>query len=207
MTEARGPAYRIVTKRLVLRCWDPRDAGLLKASIDESLEHLRPWMIWVQDEPQTVDDKIRLIRWFRSEFDRDEDYAYAIFDSGEGRVLGGAGLHKRSGPDALEIGYWIHKDFTNQGYATESSAALVRMAFEVHRVQRVEIYCAPENVNSAAVPRKLGFTHEATLRQRARRPNGFNDSMVWGLLAEEFPASPAANSEFQAFDAAGNRIV
>jgi len=38
-----GPAYRIHTSRLVLRCWHPQDAPLLKAAIDTNLEHLRPW--------------------------------------------------------------------------------------------------------------------------------------------------------------------
>lgn len=39
-----APAYRIVTPRLVIRCWNPPDAPLLKAAIDASLDHLRAWM-------------------------------------------------------------------------------------------------------------------------------------------------------------------
>lgn len=45
-----GPAYRIHTRRLVLRCWEPRDAPLLMAAIAVNLEHLRPWLLWVQHE-------------------------------------------------------------------------------------------------------------------------------------------------------------
>jgi RimJ/RimL family protein N-acetyltransferase len=41
---AADPPYRIETERMVLRCWDPADAGLLKEAIDASLDHLRPWM-------------------------------------------------------------------------------------------------------------------------------------------------------------------
>ncbi|HEV8114047.1 MAG TPA: hypothetical protein VGR31_14845 [Planctomycetota bacterium] len=33
----RGPAYRIETDRLVLRCFDPNDAVLLKSAVDASL--------------------------------------------------------------------------------------------------------------------------------------------------------------------------
>lgn len=50
----RGPAYRIHTQRLVVRCWEPRDAPLLKAVLDESLDHLRPWMPWAQNEPEPL---------------------------------------------------------------------------------------------------------------------------------------------------------
>ena len=45
--EFSNPAYRIETKRLVVRCYDPSDAPLLAESVTESLEHLRPWMPWV----------------------------------------------------------------------------------------------------------------------------------------------------------------
>ena len=40
--QRKGPAYRVVTDRLVVRCWDPLDASKLKAAIDMSIEHLRP---------------------------------------------------------------------------------------------------------------------------------------------------------------------
>ena len=53
VASGQGPAYRIHTQRLVLRCWQPTDAPLLKAAIDASLEHLRPWLPWAQHEPKT----------------------------------------------------------------------------------------------------------------------------------------------------------
>ena len=207
MIAQRGPAYRIVTARLVVRCWEPRDAALLKSAIDENLEYLRPWMPWIQYEPQSVDEKVQLLRGFRSDFDGDRDYTYAILNPEESRVLGGCGLHTRAGAGALEIGYWIHKDFANRGLASEAAGALTRAAIELHAAQRVEIHCAPENAGSAAVARKLGFTHEATLRRRAHRPNGFDDSMIWTLMADEYREAPAAQAQFRAYDAAGSRIL
>ena len=46
------PPYRIVTERLVLRTWEPRDAPLLKEAVDSSIDHLLPWMPWAAHEPQ-----------------------------------------------------------------------------------------------------------------------------------------------------------
>jgi RimJ/RimL family protein N-acetyltransferase len=75
-------------------------------------------------------------------------------------------------------------------------------------VQRVEIHCDPRNVASAAVPRKLGFTHEATLRQRAVTSDGkLRDTMIWTLLATEYPDSPAARRAIEAYDACGQRLI
>jgi RimJ/RimL family protein N-acetyltransferase len=203
-----GPAYRIHTQRLVIRCYDPVDAPLLSEAITASLEHLKPWMPWAYFEPEELQAKIQRLRTFRARFDLGEDFVYGIFDREEKRVLGGTGLHTRVGEGAREIGYWIHADFINQGLATESSAALVRVAFEVDGVQRVEIHCDPENVRSAAVPRKLGFTHEATLRSRVplsekRR----RDSMIWTLFKDDYPNSLAAKVPIEAFDVVGRRIL
>jgi RimJ/RimL family protein N-acetyltransferase len=77
-------------------------------------------------------------------------------------VLGGTGLHTRAGAGTGEIGYWVHKDYINQGLATEATAALTKVAFLIERVARVEIHCDPNNVRSAAVPRKLRFCQGAT---------------------------------------------
>lgn len=203
-----GPAYCIETNRLLIRCWSPGDAMLLKAAIDESREHLLPWMPWAEAEPTDLQNKVDLLRKWRGNFDLGLDFVYGIFDPDEKRVLGGTGLHTRAGKHAREIGYWIHKDFINQGLATETAAALTRVAFEIDEVERAEIHCAVENVRSAAVPRKLGYTMEATLRRRAQMSEGqVADRMIWTMLKDEYLHSPVNRTDLCAFDAAGRRIL
>lgn len=131
-----------------------------------------------------------------------------IFTPDETRIVGGTGLHTRVGPDAREIGYWIHKDFTHQGFATEVSAALTKVAFEIEGMRRVEIHCAVENQFSAAVPQKLGYTHEATLRQRVLLADGvYHDSMIWSMLRDDYDTSLCAKAEIEAYDAMRRRIL
>ena len=202
------PAYRIETQHLVVRCWEPRDAPALIEALALNLDHLRPWMPWIKDEPQTLDEKLQLLRRFRGQFDLGQDYVYGIFDTGGTRVLGGSGLHARIGTKALEVGYWIHRDWIGQGLASEASAALTRVAFEVQRVERVEIHCAPENDRSARVAKRLGFTLEATLRRRTPGVDGeLRDAMIWTLLSEEYATSAARAVTMRAFDALGRQMV
>lgn len=203
----RNPAYRIETQRLVVRCYNPSDAQLLADSIAENVEHLKPWMPWAHDEPEPFEAKVDRVKRFRGLFDTEEDYIYGIFDPEETRLLGGTGLHTRVGEDQLEIGYWIHKDYTNQGLVTESTAALVKVAFEIIHVHRLEIHCDPGNMASAAIPRKLGFTHEGTLRAKTRFLNRWSDAMIWSLLEEEYPGSPSSRAAIRVFDARGNPLV
>lgn len=201
------PIYRIETKRLVLRCWQPGDAHLLQEAAAASKEHLLPFMPWATHEPETVDQKLERMRHFRSRFDSGEDYVYGIFTPDESRAIGGAGLHTRVSGNALEIGYWIHKDFTRQGLVTESTAALTKAAFEIYHVDRMEIHCAVENIASAAVPRKLGYIHEATRRRLAFANGNQSDSMIWTLFADEYPNTPSAQAEIKAFDAIGRPML
>jgi RimJ/RimL family protein N-acetyltransferase len=202
-----GPAYNVLTERLVLRCWNPDDAPDLLAVIDASEVHLMPWMPWVADRPRTVDDQATVLRRFRAAFDSDDDYVYGIFDRDTGEVVGGTGLHPRAGPGAAEIGYWIRQDRTGAGLATEAAAALTRVGIEVHNLHRVEIRCGPDNQASAAVARKLGFTHEATLRRRLPFGDDLRDTMIWTLVPDELPASPAARMHVEPFDALGRRLL
>ncbi|GAB4448655.1 MAG: GNAT family protein [Anaerolineales bacterium] len=209
MSQAKilNPAYRIETERLVIRCYQPADTQLLANSILESLEHLKPWMPWAHDEPRSFELRLQGVQRFRGRFDMQEDYVYGIFDPQETRLLGSTGLHTRIGERQLEIGYWLHKDYINRGLITESTAALIKVAFEVIHIHRVEIHCDPRNHASAAIPRKLGFTHEGTLRQKTPFREGWSDSMIWGLLDEEYPSSPAAQANIKVFDAAGAPLL
>lgn len=206
MSAPRGPAYRLVTPHLELRAYDPSQALALRTAIVESLEHLRPWMPWAGDEPQPLEQKIELLRKFRAHFDLGVEFGYAIFARDGGVLVGGTGLHPRAGPGALEIGYWIHASHVGKGWATETAGALTRAAIELHEVRRVEIRCDPLNVRSAAIPRKLGYRLEATLRAVTPTPQGLRDAMVWTMLDEELAGSAAAAMPVEYYDAIGRPL-
>jgi RimJ/RimL family protein N-acetyltransferase len=209
MSESKivNPAYRIETERLVVRCYQPSDAKLLAESVTESLEHLKPFLPWARNEPEPFEEKEKRVVRFRGMFDLHQDYVYGIFNPEETKLIGSTGLHTRLGERQLEIGYWIHKDYINQGLVTESTSALIQVAFEIIHVHRLEIHCDPDNHASASIPRKLGFTHEGTLRQNSPFPDRWYDSMVWGLLEDEYPNSPASKIKIKAFDANGNSLL
>jgi RimJ/RimL family protein N-acetyltransferase len=209
MAEWEGPPapYRVETERLVIRCYDPADAPLLKEAIDSSLDHLRPWMPWVEGEPQTLDEKVELLRSFRASFDSGDNFIYGIFAVDEEQALGGTGLHPRIGPGGLEIGYFVRASATRQGIATETAAALTRVGFEVCEADRIEIRIEPGHEASIGVPRRLGFTEEATLRRRlpGRGDGPLRDVIIFTMFREDF--DPAIAPGLRAFDAAGRQLV
>jgi RimJ/RimL family protein N-acetyltransferase len=208
MTWEGPPApYRVETERLVIRCYEPRDAALIKEAIDSSLEHLRPWMPWAADEPQTLDEKTELAKSFRANFDTGENFTYGIFGSDEAELLGGSGLHPRTGPGGLEIGYWVRASAVRQGICTEASAALTRVGFEICGADRIEIRIEPGNDASFGIPRKLGFTEEATLRRRLDPKEGgrLRDVTIFTMFREDF--DPALAPGIRAYDARGEQLI
>lgn len=197
-------AYRIETPRTVVRCYRATDAQFVLDATTESLESLRKWMPWADDEPTSVEEKVKLLRTFRSQFDGDQDYIYGVFTRDESRLLGGAGLHRRIGPKALEIGYWIRSSEQRKGYAKETIGALVAVGFQCQGVERLEVHCDAANSASAGVPKALGFHLDATLRKRRIHDNRLPcDLMVWSLFPDEVKFS---FSEYQAFDATGKPL-
>jgi RimJ/RimL family protein N-acetyltransferase len=201
--------YRIETERLVLRCYDPDDAPLLKDAVDRSLEHLRPWMPWAPDEPEPLDDVYERLRTFRAQYDRDENWIMGVFSPDDARCLGGTGLHpSQEGEGGIEIGYFVVADEIGRGYATELAAVLTRVAFDCFARDRVVIRVDPANERSGRVPAKLGYTKEATLRRRLPDRDGtdFLDVDIWTMFRADVADSPVGRFAYVAYDALGRAL-
>jgi RimJ/RimL family protein N-acetyltransferase len=163
-------------------------------------------MPWTENEPQTLEEKTDLLKSFRSQFDTGDNFVMGIFSADETELLGGSGLHPRLERCGLEIGYFIRASATRQGYVTESTAALTRVGFEICGADRIEIRIDPENEASKGVPRKLGYTEEATLRRRlpGRAGGPLRDVTIFTMFREDF--DPSLAPVLRAFDAAGERV-
>ena len=193
----------------MIRPYDPRDAPLLKDAVDRSRDHLWPWMDWTPSEPEPLEVVVQRLRSFRAQFDADENWIMGIWPRDESRLHGGTGLHPRGGDGSLEIGYWVAVDAIGQGIATEATAVLARVSVELLGRDRVDLQIRPSNERSANVARKLGFTHEGTLRRRLPRRAGEprDDSMIFTLLREELPGSPCMAYAYTAYDVLGNQLA
>ena len=124
-------------------------------------------------------------------------------------MIGGTGLHTRVGSGAFEIGYWIAASRGGAGLATESTAALTRVAFELCGVDRMEIHVDPRNERSSAIPLKLGYPEEARLRRRLPPlPGGEpRDAVYYTLFRDAYPGTSSAAAQLEAFDATGARVL
>ncbi|MEV4320596.1 GNAT family N-acetyltransferase [Microbispora rosea] len=147
------PAEVLPCDRLELRRWQEEDIDALTEAIRDSYDHLLPWSRLAVGDSREV--ATGLVTTALSEWERNEAYKYAI--TVNGLVVGGCGLMRRVGPGGLEIGYWLHGDWTGKGLVTESVAALITAGFALDGVEWLEIRHDAANLASPAVPRRLGF--------------------------------------------------
>lgn len=166
---------------LALRRWLVEEAELLHRAVRANLEHLRPWMPWVAGEPLTLRQRRALIAGWEDEWAAGGDVVLGVFVNGA--VVGGSGLHRRIGPDGLELGYWIDHAHLRQGLATRVAGLLTTLAFSVAGITRVEIHHDRANLASAGVARKLGFVLDAEERDRPEAPGEEGVEWRWRMDA------------------------
>jgi ribosomal-protein-serine acetyltransferase len=176
---------------LAIRPWRVSDAGALSVAIAESIEHLRPWMSWVAMEPRSLADRQSMIARWTNERRAGGDMVFGMFIGTV--VVGGCGLHRRLGPDGLEIGYWVHAEHARKGHATRAGAMLVAVAFSFPEVELVEIHCDQANHASQGVPRKLGFTLVGQETKPIQAPHETGVQDVWRTTRSDWLAKCASS--------------
>lgn len=167
------------TARLLLRRWCADDAVHLHPILEANEAHLKPWIPWRVAEPAPVERLRERLSGFESAFDEGREWRYAIFTRGARELVGEVGLFPRAATgrvpfalaDRLEIGYFLRKDATGQGFAAEAAQGALDIAMALG-VLRVEIRCDERNLPSAAVPRRLGFRLVDTLHEPAAATGG-----------------------------------
>jgi ribosomal-protein-serine acetyltransferase len=166
-----------------LRLPEETDAHALHAVVEANREHLARWLPWAAT--QTVDGTRDWIRAARRRL-TDNHGLELIIEDGDA-IVGAAGTADVSWRDhSVALGYWLAEDAQGRGTMTAAVRAIVDHAFGRWALHRVEIRAAPENARSRAIPERLGFTAEGTLRQVERIGDRYVDHVVYGMLAAEW---------------------
>lgn len=173
----------LVLGEVVLRRPDPQQASAVVEAVNQSLDHLRPWMVWAQQPAELEPTALRLAL-AAAAFDVGGDATWTIFDVGSDAVIGACGLHDRLGAGARDLGYWVRAGWTGRGVASVAAAALTAVGFEVLDLERVEVRCDESNELSAAVPRRLGFQCVSTVDGSRVAPSDSGRTMIWAMRRE-----------------------
>ncbi len=173
------PPERLESDRVVLRRPTTDDAALVADTLGANIEHLRGWMAWAPTVAVTEVEQVERLREVAQWWDEGTEYRYLILDPSQTELLGIAGLHRRIGVGALELGYWLAHDQVGRGCATVAARSLTDAALSLPDVDRVEIHCDETNTRSAAIPARLGFRLDRVEDKPAVAPLETGRNQVW----------------------------
>ena len=115
---------------------------------------------------------IQLIERMIEQYDNFDDYGLHVLVHKEtGQRIGHAGLVAQIIDDAFEIelGYWIHPDFWQQGYATEATRALKQYAEQELELERYVSAIQVGNVASQKVALQNGLKLEKQIEMEGKQ--------------------------------------
>ncbi|MET8545305.1 GNAT family N-acetyltransferase [Kitasatospora sp. NPDC004799] len=181
------PPHVIALDEVTLRRFDGEaDLPEFFTVIEESLEHLRPWMPWVAEHSRAKTAEFLTGRAELWALGREFTYAIVL----DGAIVGVCALFRRESTpeDTREVGYWLHPAATGRGLATRAARAVVEQAFRLPGVEQVEIVHDPANRASGAVPARLGFTEHLRRPAEPAAPAETGEELVWRLPRERASA-------------------
>jgi ribosomal-protein-serine acetyltransferase len=153
------------------------------ALIEKNRIYLRRWLGWL-DNIQKVENLQRFIQTAINDYpDKKSLRAWIRHDE---KIMGIIHLVEIdwSNRKAM-IGYWIDENAAGKGLGTRACEALTQFAFNEWKLNRIEVRCAPDNISSRMIPKKLGFKEEGILRSNEWLYDHFVDQIVYSKLAND----------------------
>lgn len=187
---------RIESERLVIRTYRREDIETLYRVVNETRDHLIPWLPWCRSGYQDMDASTQEIANQIMELRNPmtlHRVIFGVFLRETGELIGGSGIHDiRRDTASCETGYWVHHKHTRKGYTEEACRRTISWAMEDQThggmgLRRVRAYCSDRNEASARLLEKLGITPEVHQRDDYFVEGiGCTDRLGWGVLRSEW---------------------
>jgi ribosomal-protein-alanine N-acetyltransferase len=180
------PFPTLRTERLLLREFSPEDAPDVRrlAGARKVAKTTRPI-----PHPYPEGEAERWFSTHAAAFEVGEAVHFAVETREGGDLVGGVTLAISPADARAHLTYWIGVPYWGRGYATEAARETVRYAFEDLGLHRLYAAHFGSNPASGKVMKKIGMTHQGTLREHHKKWGENEDRVEYGLLARDWRAS------------------
>ena len=174
----------IQTERLLLRDFEEHDwQAVHNYAVDPEVVRYMEWGPNTEEETRNF-----IMRKIANQKEKPRSsYSLAIILRDKDTLIGGCKVHtsnirNREG----EIGYCLNRFYWNQGYATETSQALLGFGFKELNLHRIWATCDTENPSSERVLEKIDMKREGLLRKHKFVKGIWRDSYLYAILEQEW---------------------
>ncbi|PKM52575.1 MAG: RimJ/RimL family protein N-acetyltransferase [Firmicutes bacterium HGW-Firmicutes-7] len=119
--------------------------------------------------------------------ERDEKYTFGIFVKDTDMLIGSITLSEvlRGPLQNCFIGYYLDLEHNGKGFMTEAVALVLRYAFDILHLHRIEAGVMPHNKGSIRVLEKAGFQKEGIARKNVNIKGNWEDHQVLAIISED----------------------
>ncbi|MBV8490943.1 MAG: GNAT family N-acetyltransferase [Candidatus Eremiobacteraeota bacterium] len=102
----------------------------------------------------------------------------------DGNVVGGIGFTLFGGErrGTAYIGYWIGEPYWGRGFATTALREATKVAFDQHKLHRLEAPAYAPNVASHRVLENAGYLREGIMRKAVVKHGEFLDAYLYAIV-------------------------
>jgi len=174
------PAPTLTTARLVLRQLREDDAAALFSVLSDP--EVMTW--WSSGPHLSLAETETYVRGNAAE---GQGFLCWAITAGDDVALGWVILIDGK-PGVKEVGYILRRDHWRSGIAREAVGRVIEHGFGDPNLRRIFADTDPENIGSIALLKRLGFQYEGRLRGEWETHIGVRDSLIYGLLRDEWGA-------------------
>lgn len=121
---------------------------------------------------------------------------WAVTFKGHDKMIGKCILFQFSQQNRrAEIGYLLNREYWRQGLMHQALEAVIDFAFNTLDLHRIEADVDTQNAGSLGILKKLGFRREGLFKERWFVYNEWQDSVMLGLLKQDWLARKASTTE------------
>ena len=125
---------------------------------------------------------------------RGESIQYVLTERASTLAIGTCLLFRYEESSArAELGYVLGRSYWGRGIMREALVAVINCAFGAYGLRRLEAEVDPLNQASSRLLESLGFTREGQLRKRWVDKGVAHDTIIYGLLKDEWRCSNGAS--------------
>jgi RimJ/RimL family protein N-acetyltransferase len=119
-------------------------------------------------------------------FKKKEALVLAITTRNEDNLIGAVSLKINTDFNNAELGYWIGKDYWNNGFATEAVNAVLEFGFNEFLLNKIYAHYLARNPSSGKVMQKVGMVKEGLFKQHIIKNGIYEDIIHFAILRDDY---------------------
>ncbi|MCB1076336.1 MAG: GNAT family N-acetyltransferase [Verrucomicrobiae bacterium] len=183
------PVWReIPGERVILKCPEEGDGGMVYEAVVETLDDLRRWpasLPWAVHEPSVEASEV-FCRLSQAQMMERTGLVYLILDAETRALVGSIGVNRIDWRiPRFEIGFWCRSSCQGRGYLTEALRVLIGFLLDRYGARRIECFTDLENRRARALCERAGMIHEATIRNDRITPDGqLRHTVIYSIVSK-----------------------